>query len=70
MDDTDLRESFDHFDADGDGRIDINEFGRLCRALGGEIDDMQRNVGFREIDTDASGSIEFNEFVAWWRNQL
>lgn len=70
MDDTDLKESFDHFDANGDGRIDVDEFGQLCRALGGEIDDVHRDVGFRAIDVDGSGSIEFGEFIAWWKNQL
>lgn len=70
MNEEDLRESFEHFDADGDGRIDLHEFGELCRALGGEIDDAHRDVGFRAIDTNRSGSIDYAEFAAWWRDQL
>lgn len=70
MDDDDLRDSFEHFDRDGDGRIDIDEFEDLCRALGGEIDREHRDVGFRAIDTNRSGYIDFDEFVTWWRNRL
>ena len=66
----DLRESFDHFDVDGDGRIDLAEFGKLCVALGGEIDDEHRNIGFNAVDTNRNGSIDFEEFAAWWGDQL
>lgn len=70
MDDEDLRDSFEHFDKDGDGRIDLEEFGELCRALGGDIEDAHRDVGFSAIDKDHNGYIDFEEFSDWWRNQL
>jgi Ca2+-binding EF-hand superfamily protein len=61
-----LRENFDHFDANGDGRIDVGEFTRLMAALGGEEPGMDAAIGFSAIDTDGSGLIEFDEFSSWF----
>ena len=70
MDSDDLIESFNHFDRDGDGRIDLAEFGELCQALGGAIDDEHKRIGFKAIDSNRNGAIDFDEFVAWWRDRL
>ena len=69
MDLEELRENFDHFDTDGDGRISLSEFGRLCQALGGDISDEQRRIGFDAIDTNGNGSIDFEEFANWWNDR-
>ncbi len=62
-----LRENFDHFDADGDGKLDRREFGQLMEALGAVEPGEDAGRGFSSIDTDGSGLVEFDEFVRWFR---
>ena len=69
MDLEELRENFNHFDKDGDGKIDLQEFGKLCQALGGDISDEHRKIGFEAIDTNGSGFIDFEEFANWWNDR-
>merc|ERR1712107_469240 len=57
------RETFNRFDADGNGSIDAEELGKLIRVLGlnpsdGEVDQLRK-----EIDEDESGDIDFEEFL-------
>ena len=61
-----LRENFDHFDANGDGKIDAKEFAALMSALGGDEPGSDAAIGFRAIDSDGSGLIEFDEFSRWF----
>jgi calcium-binding protein CML len=61
-----IRENFEHFDGDRDGRIDFSEFHRLLDALGGEFTEAEARIGFAEIDTDGGGRIEIDEFADWW----
>ncbi len=61
-----LRENFDHFDSNGDGKLDRGEFGRLMDALGAVEPGEDPGRGFSSIDTDGSGEVEFDEFVRWF----
>lgn len=61
-----LRENFDHFDADGDGYIDLAEFGHLMEALDALEPGESPKIGFRAIDTDGSGKVDFEEFARWF----
>lgn len=63
-----LRENFEYFDANGDGRIDAEEFSELMSALGAYEPGMDASIGFRAIDTDGSGHIEFDEFASWFES--
>ena len=66
---SELRQNFDHFDANGDGKIDLVEFTRLMDALGACEPGEDPLIGFRAIDADGSGIIEFDEFEAWFSDQ-
>lgn len=66
MDNEELRENFDYFDADGDGKLDLGEFSSLMKALDALDPGESAALGFRAIDTDRSGQVEFDEFVRWF----
>lgn len=65
-----IREIFEHFDTNGDDRIERSEFDRLLAALGGPVDPSEAAAGLEILDADGSGFIEFGEFVDWWANRL
>jgi calmodulin len=62
-----LRENFDHFDADGDGKLELSEFIHLLDALDALDTEEQAKIGFREIDSDGSGRVDFEEFSEWFK---
>ena len=64
-----LRENFDHFDSNGDGRIELPEFESLMEALGVEASLEEIRVGFGAIDTDGSGLVDFREFANWFADR-
>jgi Ca2+-binding EF-hand superfamily protein len=64
-----IKEMFEHYDRDGNGSIDREEFASLCRALGGGFDPDEMTLGFDAIDTNHNGVIEFSEFLEWWSSQ-
>ena len=61
-----LRENFDYFDANGDGKIDVKEFSALMSALEADEPGSDAAIGFRAIDSDGSGLIDFDEFARWF----
>ena len=61
-----LRENFDHFDADDNGAIDVEEFTYLLETLKAGMSRVEIHTGFHAIDTDGNGRIDFDEFCAWW----
>lgn len=69
MDNTELRNTFDHFDRDHNGAIDFDEFCDLLDALNSEMEPASRRIGFDVIDGDGNGTIEFEEFASWWNEQ-
>ena len=64
-----VREIFDHYDADGNGVVDADEFARLCRTLDPEFDEAEIKVGLSIVDHNGNGQIEFEEFVSWWQTR-
>ena len=64
-----LKESFDYNDANGDGRIEFDEFVKMLQSLDAYGTRDEARVGFDSVDGDGDGSIDFDEFVAWWRDR-
>jgi Ca2+-binding EF-hand superfamily protein len=61
-----LRESFDAFDLNHDGRLTLGEFIRFMEDLDENLTAEECEIGFEEIDSDRDGAIEFEEFATWW----
>ena len=66
--DDELRENFDHFDTNNDGKLNREEFGRLMEGLGAVEPGADPGRGFSSIDTDGSGAIDFAEFSRWFKD--
>lgn len=61
-----LREDYEHFDSDGDGRLEYGEFARFLAVLRAGVSEQEQRLGFHEIDEDRDGTIDFDEFLEWW----
>jgi calmodulin len=64
-----LRQRFDRFDGDGNGKIDEAELTRLLDALGVGFSASQVRATFESIDENRSGLIDFEEFRSWWQSR-
>lgn len=58
-----LREAFNIFDKDGDGKINADEIGAVMRNLGINPTDTDLQNMVDRYDDDGNGTIEFNEFI-------
>ena len=61
-----VRETFQHFDQDKSGSIEVGEFVRLLRALGAAGEPEEVAAGLEALDANGNGRIDFDEFAAWW----
>jgi calmodulin len=66
--DEELRETFNYYDRDGNGHIDVGEFKELLFALGAVVTDDEVATGFEVLDSNKNGTIEYQEFVVWWND--
>lgn len=64
-----IREIFSHFDADGNGVIEQDEFGALLRALDDTIGEDEIRAGLKALDGNRNGVIDFDEFLDWWADR-
>lgn len=61
-----VREIFGHFDKNGNGVIERDEFVSLLEALDADLTEEQINAGLEALDKNRNGLIEFQEFIDWW----
>lgn len=61
-----LRTTFESFDLNHDGFIDVNEFHALLLKLEHDVTQGECLLGFEEADTEGDGFVGFKEFVVWW----
>ncbi len=56
------------YDADGDGRLKVDEFCHLLGSLGSPLSLAQRCELFDRIDQDSDGRMSCDEYVRWRRS--
>ena len=64
-----IREIFDHYDADKNGTIERSEFAALLAALDADMSEDEIATGMKALDDNHNGRIDFDEFVAWWTDR-
>ncbi len=63
-----LRASFNKFDQDGGGSIDVSEFGKACKDIGKEFENEDELLEIMaRFDQSGDGDISFSEFLDWWK---
>jgi len=66
-----VKQHFDHFDTDGSGLIDYDEFKEMMRNVlkpkkAEDLNPERLHKFWIEIDTDGSGEVDFGEFLVWY----
>jgi len=61
-----LQETFNTFDKNGDGSIDIEELGAIFPKLGCPIDSKELQKLFKDLDKNGDGTLQFDEFKKWY----
>ncbi len=64
-----VKESFDRFDEDGNGKIDLIEYRKLLEEMGSGLGRAEAEAAFDSIDRDENGLIDFEEFFVWWNRE-
>jgi Ca2+-binding EF-hand superfamily protein len=60
-----LRETFAHIDANGDGGVSFAEFRTLMHDIGDLREDAALRASFERVDVDQNGRIDFAELCNW-----
>merc|ERR1712216_581724 len=66
-----VRKHFRHYDADGSGAIEYEEFAGMLMSLlavkwRSDLSEDRLQRFWSEIDQDSSGSVDFEEFLSWY----
>lgn len=64
----DVKETFDKFDENGDGKLCKNEVRKVLEMLNEDkpVSDEDIDAVMRAVDTNKDGEIDFTEFTAWY----
>ncbi len=62
---SDMWAEFQKIDADGDGRLTLDEFGAAAQRLGDPISPSEVRREFRKMDGNGGGYVLFDEFASW-----
>jgi Ca2+-binding EF-hand superfamily protein len=60
-----MKEVFNLFDASGDGQVDMGELGGLMGSLGVHLEEEEKELLMKEFDTGGDGNISFDEFWSY-----
>jgi Ca2+-binding EF-hand superfamily protein len=55
------------YDANNDGKINRQEFQKICYELGHFLSEDELTIAFALVDSDGSGQIEKSEFKTFWQ---
>lgn len=58
--------SFEKFDKDGNGYIDLQELGQLQADLGQPLEPEKLEAAMKELDLNGDGVIDKEEFSRWY----
>lgn len=61
-----VRRIFKHFDLDGYGTIEPNEFRKALETIGCLFKDHEIDAIFRKYDKDSNGKLDYEEFSNWF----
>ena len=64
-----IKEAFNFFDKDNDGKISCKEFKSVLVRLSKEYQDKDVDELFKVLDLDLDGYIKINEFIELWKFQ-
>ena len=59
-----IKQTFDIFDRDGSGSIDVHELDKVLKTLGQKIDESELQDLVTQLDKDGDGQIDFDEFAS------
>ena len=59
-----IKQTFDIFDRDGSGSIDLQELDKVLRTLGQNITELELQNLVTQLDKDGDGQIDFDEFAS------
>lgn len=59
----DMKQAFDLFDKNNDGKISSDELGRVLRTLGHNYSNEEVQEMISNVDTNENGFVEFDEFL-------
>lgn len=68
MDVEELKRVFSRFDANGDGKISVNELDNVLRSLGSGVPAAELQRVMDDLDTNHDGFINLSEFAAFCRS--
>mmetsp|Transcript_101590 Transcript_101590/g.185375 ORF Transcript_101590/g.185375 Transcript_101590/m.185375 type:complete len:1014 (-) Transcript_101590:193-3234(-) len=64
-----IKKTFDQYDKDGSGAIDLKELEGMVKELGGSITTEEAQEAIKQLDKDGSLTINFQEFELWWSSK-
>jgi len=67
---SELKESFELFDRDGDGSISTKELGIVMRSLGQNPTDSELSDMISKVDSEGNGRFEFADFLTMMRGKI
>ena len=61
-----MRKTFQSFDKDNSGYIDIKELREVSKELGRQMDDAELEECMQDLDQNKDSKIHYEEFKKWW----